>query len=272
MPGADVVGFLEKYAAGFDPPLTEGRRGDPAPAYPHRCLRTGHHGRDDDRRPGGGWRPGRTTTRRSRGWPSACRPGSSSCTPRSTVTRTSCRRARCWWSATGQSGCQIAEDLFLAGAHGASGRRRRAPGGPPLPGPGHAGLARPDGATTPRASTSSPTPTRCGWRGQPLHDRPGTAAATSTCGTSPGAACGCTGGCGASTARGCGSPPISRRTWTTPTPWPTGSRTRSTGTSRARGSWRRPRPATPPSGGLETAGPGGARRRARPGRRRPSRR
>ena len=48
-------------------------------------------------------------------WPSGCPATMCSSIPRPIATRSSCPTARCWWWAAGQSGCQIAEDLHLAG-------------------------------------------------------------------------------------------------------------------------------------------------------------
>ena len=152
------------------PPLVEGVA---SPA----ATRTGRRvpDRHDARRPSPPtrwwWRPGRTTRPRCRGWPSGCRARSCSCTPRSTAARSSCRTARSLVVGTGQSGCQIAEDLHLAGrqvhlAVGSAPRVARFYRGPRLRGlAGRDGLLR-QGHRRVRRRRRGPVP------GQPLRHRP----------------------------------------------------------------------------------------------------
>ena len=102
------------------------------------------------------------------------------------------RRARCWWSAPASPAARSPRTCTWPAARCTwpSAARRGSPGstGAATASPGWTTWA-----TTPRASTRSPTPTPCGC-GSTTTSPAATAAATSTCAPSPARACGCTGG------------------------------------------------------------------------------
>ena len=200
MLGDEIVGYLEKYAASLRPAAARGRRGHPACGV---------------RRPGSSsWPPTAGTVHRRPGG------GRHRALPRAAVPRIAerlpGRRSPSCTPSQYRNPEQLPDGRRAGRRHrpvrlpdrrgpapgrppGAPRRRQRAPGRPPLPRPRHRSPGSTRWATTPGASTSSTTPTRCGC-GPTTTSPAATAAATSTCGPSPARACGCTAGCAASTA------------------------------------------------------------------------
>ena len=126
-------------------------------------------------------------------WPSGCPTARRSSTPSQYRSPGQLPPGAVLVVGTGQSGCQIAEDLHLAGrrvhlAVGSAPRVARL-----LPRPGRGGLAATDGLLR-QGGRRVRRRRRGAVAGEPLRDRPGRRAGTSTCEPSPGTACGCTGG------------------------------------------------------------------------------
>ena len=172
MPRDEIVGYLERYARELRRAGARGRRGHRAPRRTRRRPRCSTP-RTARSRPGT-WSsaPARTSGRTARRARPRSPPTCSRSTSRTTGTRTSCPPGAVLVVGSGQSGCQIAEELHVAGRDVflACGRAGWAPAADRRTATSSGGWTRPAASTT--ASRTCLNPARgCG----PTSRRPGTA-------------------------------------------------------------------------------------------------